>query len=106
VILGGKTLPQGARVQVVLGSANHDEAQFPNAETFHPAEAQQNRHLAFGYGVHFCIGSPLARLEVRIALEQLSQRIPSLRLVPGQEIGYMPNLVLRGLKQLLVEWDL
>ena len=106
VIVGGKTLPQGARVQVVLASANHDEAKFPDAETFHPAQEQQNRHLTFGYGVHFCIGSPLARLEGRVALEQLSQRLPSLRLVPGQDIGYTPNLILHGLKQLLVEWDL
>ena len=106
VILGGKTLPQGTRVQVVLTSANHDEEKFPDAETFCPALEQPNRHLAFGYGVHFCIGSPLARLEGRVALEQLSQRLPSLRLVPGQDIGYTPNLVLHGLKQLLVEWDL
>ena len=106
VIVGGKNIPQGARVQVVTGSANHDEAKFPDAETFHPAQEQQNRHLTFGYGVHFCIGSPLARLEGRVALEQLSQRLPSLRLVPGQDVRYTPNLFFHGLKQLLVEWDL
>jgi len=105
VIVGGKTLPQGARVQVVMASANHDESKFIEAETFDLAHEQQNRHLTFGYGVHFCIGSPLARLEGRVALEQLSQRLPSLRLVPSQDISYTPNLVLHGLKQLLVEWD-
>src|SRR5438270_13340567 len=68
VIIGGKTIPQGARVQVELASANHDEAKFSDPETFHPAQEQQNRHLTFGYGVHFCIGSPLARLEGRVAL--------------------------------------
>ncbi|MFL5659737.1 MAG: cytochrome P450, partial [Ktedonobacteraceae bacterium] len=106
VVIGGKTIQEGARVQVVLASANHDEAKFSDPETFHPAQEQQNRHLTFGYGVHFCIGSPLARLEGRVALEQLSQRLPSLRLVPGQDVHYMPNLVLHGLSQLLVEWDL
>ena len=105
VTIGGKTLPPGTKVQVVLASANHDEAKFPNAETFHPTQKPQHQLLTFGYGVHFCVGSPLARLESRVALEQLSQRIPSLRLVPGQDISYMPSLVLHGLKQLLVEWD-
>jgi cytochrome P450 len=104
VVVGGKTLPQGARVQVVISSANHDEAIFRNAETFHPTQKLPNQHLAFGYGVHFCIGAPLARLEGRVALEQLSQRLPGLRLVPGQDVRYMPNLLFHSLKQLLVEW--
>jgi len=105
VTLGGKTLPQGAKVQVVLISANHDETKFPDAETFHPTQKPEHQLLTFGYGIHFCIGAPLARLESRIALEQISQRIPSLRLVPGQDISYRPSLTTHGLKQLLVEWD-
>ena len=105
VTIGGKTLPRGARVQVVLASANHDETKFPTAETFHPTQKLQHQHLSIEYGIHFCIGSLLVRLEGRIALEQLSQRIPSLRLVPGQDISYMPSLNMHGLKQLLVEWD-
>jgi cytochrome P450/ubiquinone/menaquinone biosynthesis C-methylase UbiE len=104
-IIGGKTIQEGARVQVVLASANHDETKFSDPETFHGAQEPHNRHLTFGYGVHFCIGSPLARLEGRVALEQLSRRLPSLRLASGQDGGYTPNLVLHGLRQLLVEWD-
>jgi cytochrome P450 len=105
VVIGGKCLQKGDRVQVVLASANHDEALFSDPETFHYSQESAPRHLAFGYGVHFCIGAPLARLESRVALEQLCQRLPSLRLIPGQEISYAPNLIFRGLKQLLVEWD-
>src|SRR5437868_5892703 len=52
-VVGGKSIPQGARVQVVMASANHDEALFPNPETFHPSQEHPNRHLAFGYGIHF-----------------------------------------------------
>jgi cytochrome P450 len=105
VELGGTTIPQGAMVQVVLSSANHDEALFPDPETFDLQREQLNRHVGFGYGVHRCVGAPLARLETRIALEQLSQRLPSLRLVPDQELGYTPSLILHGLKQLWVEWE-
>ena len=105
VELGGQLIPKGAMIQVLLASADHDEAVFHDAETFDPQSEKTNRHIAFGYGVHFCLGAPLARLETRIALEQLSQRLPSLRLVPGQDISYTPNLLFRGLKQLFVEWD-
>lgn len=105
VELASKSIPKGAMVQVVLTSANHDEAIFPDAEIFDLQREKSSRHVTFGYGIHFCIGAPLARLETRVALEQLSQRLPSLRLVPDQEMVYIPNIVLHGLKQLLVEWD-
>jgi cytochrome P450 len=105
VELGGQIIPKGAMIHVLLASADHDEALFPEAETFDPLRGKANRHIAFGYGTHFCLGAPLARLETRIALEQLSLRLPSLRLVPGQEISYMPSIVFHGFKQLLVEWD-
>lgn len=105
VEVGGKLIPKGALVQVIESSANHDEAVFAHPESFDPQREKLNRHLAFGYGIHFCIGAPLVRLEMRIALEQLSQRLPSLRLVPYQEISYLPSLTIHGMKQLLVESD-
>ncbi|MBV9711541.1 MAG: cytochrome P450 [Ktedonobacteraceae bacterium] len=104
VELGGQTIPKGAMIQVLLASADHDEAQFAAGDAFDPQREKTNRHVTFGYGVHFCLGAPLARLETRIALEQLSQRLPSLRLVPDQEISYTPDLLFHGVKQLLVEW--
>ncbi len=105
VELGGQIIPKVAMIQVLLASADHDEALFPAAETFDPQRGKANRHVAFGYGAHFCLGAPLARLETRIALEQLSQRLPSLRLAPEQDISYTPSIIFRGTKQLLVEWD-
>ena len=104
VELGGKIIPRGALIQVVESSANHDETIFAHAETFDPQREKLNRHLAFGYGIHFCIGAPLVRLESRVALEQLSQCLPSLHLVPDQAIHYATSLTTHGLKQLLVEW--
>ena len=102
VELGGKTLPKGARIHVVLASANHDEAVFPDAGTLCPHRQNAHRHVAFGYGIHFCPGAPLVRLALRIALEQLSQRLPSLHLVPDQEMSYKGHLLARALKHLLV----
>jgi cytochrome P450 len=106
VVIGGKHIQEGARVQVLLSSANSDEALFSQPETFDPGRAFLRRHIAFGQGIHVCLGARLARLESCVALEQLSQRLPSLRLVPHQHLSYTPNLVVRGLQQLLVEWDL
>jgi cytochrome P450 len=105
VEVGGATIPEGAMVYVVLGSANRDEALCPDGGTYDHDRKLAAPHVAFGYGIHFCIGAPLARLEMRIALEQLAERLPSLRLAPGQGVRYNPNLILRGPSQLHVEWD-
>lgn len=103
VEIGGVTLPAGARVVVLLGSANRDETHFPHADTF-DIERAPNRHVAFGHGVHFCVGAPLARLELRIALETFAQRLPGLHLAPDQELSHTPLLIFRGLQKLAVEW--
>jgi len=105
VELGGKTIPKGALLQVMLDSSNHDETIFSEPETFDPHRKKLSRHIGFGYGAHYCVGSPLARLEVRILLEQLRERLPSLRLVPQQEFAYTPSLIFHRLMHLLVEWD-
>jgi cytochrome P450 len=87
VELGGERLEAGERVTVLLGSANIDESEFPepaNVDFQRPA----NRHLAFGGGVHRCLGSHLARLELRVALEQLHERIPDYTIKPGEEPQY------------------
>jgi cytochrome P450 len=65
-------------VIVWIGSANYDEAHFADAERF-DVRRSPNRHLAFGFGIHFCVGAPLARLEAKIALGLLLERLPGLR---------------------------
>jgi cytochrome P450 len=105
VEVGGVTIPEGAMVHLVTGSANRDEAVFADAAGFHPEREWPAPHLAFGYGIHFCVGAPLARLEMRIALEQLGERLPSLRLAPDRRVEYDHGLLLRGPRQLWLEWD-
>jgi len=103
VTLGGVPLPQGTRVLLLFGSANRDEDQFPAADSF-DLQRQPNYHLGFGHGAHFCSGAPLARKEMRIALEVLTQRIPDMRLQSGQHLAHFPSLAFRGYQGLDVEW--
>ena len=97
------TIPQGHAVIAVLGSANHDESQFQEPETL-DLTRDPNRHVAFGQGVHFCLGAPLARLEGQIALTTLFQRFPDLRLscLP-ESLRWRKSLIVRGLEELPVE---
>jgi cytochrome P450 len=69
------TIPARARVMVLYGSANRDERAFADADSFDPAR-QEDRHLAFGHGIHYCLGAALARLEARVAFEELVHRLP------------------------------
>ncbi|MGH8348942.1 MAG: cytochrome P450, partial [Pseudomonas sp.] len=105
VTVGGVALAAGARLFLLYGSANHDETYFTDAEQFHPDRARRTSHLAFGHGIHFCLGAPLARLEARIAIETLGRRLPGLRLAPEQSFAHVPSLVFRGLACLGLVWD-
>ena len=103
VELGGVQIRKGDRLQIAYISANHDERRFEDPLRFDIHRATP--HLAFGHGIHYCIGAPLARLEGRIALEVLTQRLPSLRLVPGQTLSYFPSATARRLESLELAWS-
>ena len=100
VELGGQQLAKGDPLLVVLAAADHDPARFANPERFDITRSDANRHIAFGKGVHACLGAPLARLEAQVAIETLFRRYPHLRLaVPAAEITWTPSF-LRGLSAL------
>jgi cytochrome P450 len=104
VELGGVTIPAGAQVIISLAAANRDEHTYVDPEVLDIDRAGA-RHLAFGHGIHHCLGAPLARLEGRIALGTLLRRFPQLRLaVADDELrwGHGDGLVLRGLSELPV----
>jgi cytochrome P450 len=104
-VVGGVTIPAGSRVLLGLAAGQHDEAMFADPETFDPERKNAKRHFAFGYASHFCLGAPLARLQMRIAIEQLASRLPHMALVAGEKIEYTPTSNAHTPKSLLVEWD-
>lgn len=103
--LGGVDIPAGTKVFLNFASANHDADVFDDPETFDIHRNKANRHISFGKGIHFCLGAGLSRMEARIALELLSERLPSLRLAPDQIYEYFPNITFRGPGALHLEWD-
>ena len=105
VEIGGVPVPANANLLALLGSANRDPSVFEDPERFDIQRRNARDHLAFGHGSHICLGAPLARLEARVVIEELGKRLPSLRLVPGQKMSYLPNTSFRGPRSLLVEWD-
>ncbi|QRN97022.1 cytochrome P450 [Archangium violaceum] len=105
VELGGIPIPKGAHIRLVYASANRDEHRFHEPECFDIRRPDVKKHLAFGQGLHFCIGAPLARLEARLALEALLRRLPGLRLVPGQKPGFLKSVTVRRHESLEVTWD-
>jgi cytochrome P450 len=106
VELGGVELPRGARLMVHFGAANRDEAVFgPNAGRLDPRRGELGKHVAFGKGIHFCVGAPLARLELRIALPLLFERLRGLRRADDGPLAYDPIFFARGLARLRLAWD-
>jgi len=102
VTLGGVDLPEGAKLFLWLAAAGRDGDVFPDPDAFDPERENARRTLAFGRGIHFCIGSALGRLEASLALLELTRRFPQLRLVEGQEIPFHPNISFRGPQALWV----
>ncbi len=105
VVLQGVELPAGADVLVSIGAANRDPAVFRDPDRFDIRRAEASEHLSFGYGPHYCLGSPLARLEARVVLEELTAALPSLRLTAEQTFAFSPIIGFRGPTAVHVEWD-
>lgn len=102
VELGGVRIPRRAQIRVLLSSANRDEQVFPDAEKLVLAR-NPRRHLAFGQGIHYCLGAALARMEGQVAIRKLLTRMPMLRLaVPVEDLRWQPNPIIRGLQHLPV----
>ena len=89
---------------MMMGSGNHDEDMFPNGSKFDATRKNEKKHLGLGLGAHFCMGAPLARMEMRVILEQLTSRLPQLHLTGDQSWEYLPTLVFRGVQRLEVDW--
>nr|WSZ99332.1 cytochrome P450 [Streptomyces sp. NBC_00857] len=109
VSFGDTEIPAAEMVLVGLASADRDPARFPDPDTFDirrsTAPGRSQSHLAFGHGVHFCLGAPLARLEARIALRTLLERCPDLVFDPDAEpYEWLPGLLIRGVRRLPVRW--
>ncbi len=98
--LGGVRVPKGATLWILFGSANRDDAMFPEPERFDPDRPHLQQHLAFGRGPHYCVGAPLARLEATIALRTLAQRYAQIEPIDPSAVRYAPSCILRGLERL------
>jgi cytochrome P450 len=89
-------MPADANLMLLIGSANRDESVFAAPEVFDIHRSNARDHLSFGMGNHLCLGAPLARLEARVVLEELTRRRPGLHLVDKQTLAFHPNISLRG----------
>ena len=96
--LGGKLIRKRQAVRAVMAAANRDPERFPDPDRL-DITRQDNRHVAFGYGAHFCFGAPLARMEGQIAFEEMIRELPNWSL-NGDKLVWRTNLGLRGLTSL------
>jgi hypothetical protein len=103
VTLGGVDVPAGAKLFLWLAASGRDAAVFPEPETFDLHRADASKTLAFGKGIHYCLGAALGKLEAQLALEALTHRFPRLRLVEGQTLAFHPNISHRGPQALWVQ---
>lgn len=100
VELHGETIPAGAKLFVVFGSANRDATMFEDPDRFIVDRPDARRHLGLGFGSHFCVGAGLARLQLKVVLEELTARRPELQLVPDAERRFLHNVGFCGSRTL------
>lgn len=105
VEVAGVMLPAGSLVNLRYGSANRDERKFPDPDTFDVDRKNASAHLAFGAGIHHCIGAQLARSEIGMAARQLARRAKNIRLANPDSLEHAPSVILRGLKKIDILFD-
>lgn len=101
--IGGVAIPQGANILLVMGSANRDASQFTDGENFDITRGNARDHLSFGFGIHYCLGNMLAKLQAKIALEELVRLAPDLRL-RDEPVNFRENLSFRVPISVPVAW--
>ncbi|WP_257168091.1 cytochrome P450 [Bradyrhizobium sp. SRS-191] len=103
--IGGMPVPKDSNILLLIGSANRDETVFAEPARFDVRRSDARSHLAFGYGIHTCVGQQLARIEFAIALGELTRRLPGLRLAADQTNDFVHNISFRVPTALRIEWD-
>ncbi len=102
-MLGDKHIGPDQMVVACIASANRDEGEFPDPDRF-DIEREPNRHVAFGRGIHFCLGAPLARLEAKVALNAMLDHLPGRWQVADAPLDMMKSFILFGVKRLPMTW--
>ncbi len=105
VTIGGTTIPAGSNVMISFTSANRDDEQFADADRLDLTRPNSRRHVTFGNGIHVCLGAPLARLEIRVMLEELTRRFPGMRRAGDLPVRYAPAFAFRAPQSLWVDFD-
>lgn len=103
--LGGVDLPKGTQIYLNLGAANRDARAFDAPDEFDIHRSDATRNISFGKGIHYCLGAKFARLEARVILEAVIDRLPTLALVGDQPVEPFPNISFRGPSRLEVTWE-
>jgi cytochrome P450 len=105
--LGGVPIPKGSRLVVVYAAANRDESVWgDDPDRFDPDRPNLKEHLAFGKGIHFCLGAPLSRIELNAAFEAIGRRVERIELADTNDYRYHPSFMLRGLVHLDVSFTM
>jgi cytochrome P450 len=103
--IGGVAIPKGANILLLMGSANRDDSRFEDGESFDIGRPNAREHLSFGFGIHYCLGNMLAKLQTKIALEEVARLAPGLRLADHADIRFGHNLSFRGPVAVPVTWE-
>jgi len=103
VELGGVTIPKDAPILLSLAGANRDPAVFEEPEIFDVRRKNARRHLTLGAGIHFCLGAPLTKLEMKISLEALVTRYPNMHLAPDEDVPHYETFIMRAPERLMVD---